>query len=79
VLRHSRGGCRAEPDRPSVTDPARHPPRRATDRLGVSGRARSVHTKVTPSSVTAVGGVGLGRARSAFYDRPGPAPPTVGD
>jgi len=28
-LRHSRGGCLAGPGRPSVTDPARHPPRRA--------------------------------------------------
>jgi len=34
-LRHSRGGCRAGPGRPSVTDPARHPPRRVTDWSGV--------------------------------------------
>ncbi len=27
-LRHNRGGCRAGPGRPSVTDPARHPPQR---------------------------------------------------
>jgi hypothetical protein len=40
-LRHNRGGCRAGHGRPSVTDPAQHPPRRVTNQPGVLGHARS--------------------------------------
>jgi hypothetical protein len=47
-------------DWPSVTDPAQHPPWQATDRPRVPGWARSIRTRVTPDSVTAVGGAGPG-------------------
>jgi len=70
-LRHNRGGCRARPGRPSMTDPARHPPRRATDRPGVPGRARSIRTRVMPGFVTAVGGVGPGPVGLLWRTRPG--------
>ncbi len=65
------GGCRAEPGWPSVTDPARHPPRQATNRSGVPGRARSVRTRVTPGSVTAVGVAGSGSIGLLWRTRPG--------
>jgi hypothetical protein len=63
--------CRAGPGRPSVTDPARHPPRWATDRLGVSGQVRSVRTRVTSGSVTAVGGAGPGSVALLWWTQPG--------
>jgi len=70
-------GCWAGPGRPYVTNPVRHPPRWMTNRPGVPGRARSVRTRVTLGSVTAVGVPGW--ARSAFCDGPGPTPPTTND
>jgi hypothetical protein len=51
-LRHSCGGCRAGPGRPSVTDPARHPPR----------QARSVEIRESESA--GPGPVGLTQAPS---------------
>jgi hypothetical protein len=70
-------GCRAGPGRASVTDSAQCPPRRVTDRPGVSGRARSVRTRITPDSVTAVGGAGPGPVGLLWRTRPGT--PTAGD
>jgi len=53
-LCHSRGGCRAGPGRPFVTDPARHPPRRATDRPGVPSWAWSAWWTRAPSQTDVV-------------------------
>jgi len=67
VARH--GGCRAGPGRPSVTDPARHPPQRATDRPGVSGRARSAFCDGPSPTPPQPPGV-PGRARPSLCDGP---------
>jgi hypothetical protein len=74
-LCHSREGCRAGPGRPSVTDPTRHPARRARSvEIWASGSARTARAKnqKTAMPVPPVQGPD---SRSAFCDGPDPTPP----
>jgi len=69
----------AGPGPVGLMDPARHPPRQATDRPGVPGWVRSVHTRVTPGSVTTVRGVELGPVDLLWRTRPDTPPQRATD